>query len=104
MVDWIRNNSHGITEAVRQVIYMLLGFEVLKNQRGEPWTDAQTGLVLAATSAILSMVAAKTTVAAIKVDQRVAEAKAKGLAQGTAVEEARAEGLATGTGTGEGFR
>ena len=100
MIDWIRTNSHGITEAVRQVIYLGLGFEFLKNQKGEPWTDAQTGLVLAALSGILSLIASKTTVAAIKVDQRVAEARAKGLAVGTAVEEARAEGLASGTGDG----
>ena len=81
MLDWIRNNSHGITEAVRQVIYMLLGFEILKNQRGEPWTDAQTGLVLAATSAILSIIASKSTVSAVKVDQRVTEARSKGYAE-----------------------
>jgi hypothetical protein len=85
--DWIRTNAHGITEAVRQVIYMLLGFEVLKNQRGEPWTDAQTGLVLAATSAILSLIASKSTVAAYKVDQRVTEARTKGYAEGIRVSE-----------------
>jgi hypothetical protein len=103
MVEWIRHNTQGITEAARQVLYLLLGFEVLRNQRGEPWTDAQTGLVLAALSALLTLIAAKTNVAAPKVEARVVEARAKGRAEGTSIEEARAEGLAAGTGTGSGY-
>jgi hypothetical protein len=84
MIDWIRTNVQGITEAARQVVYLLLGFEILTNQRGEPWTDAQTGLVLAAISAILSLIAAKSSVAAIKVDERMLEAKQKGFDAGHA--------------------
>lgn len=93
MLDWIRSNTHGITEAARQVIYLLLGFEILTNQRGEPWTDAQTGLVLASLSAILTLIASKSTVAAHKVDQRVAEARGKGYAEGVRVTESNAGGL-----------
>ena len=82
MVDWIRANTQGITEAARQVLYLLLGFEVLKNQRGETWTDAQTGLVLAAMSAVLSLIAAKTNVSAIRVEERKREAFDKGVTEG----------------------
>ena len=87
MVDWIRANTQGITEAARQVLYLLLGFEVLKNQRGETWTDAQTGLVLAAMSAILSLIAAKTNVSAIRVEERNREAFDKGVTAGVAQAE-----------------
>lgn len=82
-LDWIRNNTQGITEAARQVLYMLLGFEVLKNATGEPWSDSQTALVLSAMSAVLGLVAAKTNVAAPKVEERVKKAHAAGVRQGT---------------------
>lgn len=87
IVDWIRTHSHEITEAARQVLYMLLGFEFLVNQRGQPWTDSQIALVLSAISALMALVASKTTVAASKVDQRVAEGRAKGYAEGVRVTE-----------------
>jgi hypothetical protein len=80
---WIRSNTQGITEAARQVLYMLLGFEVLRNMKGEPWTDAQTGLVLAALSGILALIAAKTNVSAPKVEERIKEAHAKGVVVGS---------------------
>jgi hypothetical protein len=81
-VDWLRNNTQGVTEAARQVLYMLLGFEVLRNTRGEPWTDAQVGIVMAALSSILTLIAAKTNVAAPKVQARMEEARAKGVIEG----------------------
>lgn len=83
-IGWIRDNTQGITEAARQVIYMLLGFEVLRNAQGQPWTDAQVGLVMASLSAILSLIAAKTTVSASKVSRRVGEAHAAGVEAGVA--------------------
>lgn len=81
---WIRTNTQGVTEAARQVLYMLLGFEVLKNARGETWTDAQTALALSALSAILALVAAKTNVASVKVERREEVAHAAGVAVGEA--------------------
>lgn len=87
MLDWIRTHTHEITEAARQLLYMFLGFEFLVNQRGEPWTDSQIALVLSAISALMALVASKTTVAASKVDQRVAEGRAKGYAEGVRVTE-----------------
>lgn len=83
MIDWVRHNTQGVTEAIRQVLYMLLGFGVLKNATGEPWTDAQTALVLSALSAVLGLVAAKTNVAAPKVQQRIDDARAEGIRMGT---------------------
>lgn len=101
MIGWIQNNTQGITEAARQVMYMLLGFEVLRNTRGEPWTDAQVGLSLAALSSILTLIAAKTNVSAHKVDSRVKEAHAQGMAIGVASTGSGMGGVVVnGTGNG----
>jgi hypothetical protein len=91
--DWLRNNTQGITEAARQVLYMLLGFEVLRNTRGEPWSDAQLGLVMAALSSLLTLIAAKTTVSAHKVEARKNEAFDKGVVEGV-------RQMSSGTGDG----
>ena len=101
-IDWIRTNTNGIGTTVQLFMSMLLGFGWLRTATGEPWTDAQMGLVLGFVSGVLGLITQKTTVAAIKVQERVAEAKEKGRAQGQAVEEARAEGLQTGSGYGRG--
>lgn len=90
-LDWMRTQTHGITETARQLLYVLLAFDLLRNQRGEPWSDAQVAIVLSALSAILSLVTAKSTVAASKVQTRVDEARSKGYAEGV---------RATGTGSG----
>jgi hypothetical protein len=100
MLEWIRSNTQGITEAIRQVLYWMMGFELLRNLQGEPWTDVQLALTLSMVSGLLALVTSKTTVAAHKVDARVAEAKEKGRQIGAAVEEARAEGIRQGTDIG----
>lgn len=77
-IDWIRYNTLGVTEALRQLLYLAQGFNLLM------WTDAQLALVLSASSAILSLIAAKTNVSAPKVEDRMVEAKATSFAKGQA--------------------
>lgn len=102
-MEWIRTHTHEITEAGRQLVLWSIGLGLITHDfAGRAWTDVHTVLTVSAISAVLATIASKTTVAATKVDERVAEAKAKGIAQGTAVEVARAEGVASGTGTGDG--
>lgn len=83
MLEWIQTHSSSVIEAFRQGLYMLLGFGILRNLQGEPWTDAQVGLVLAFASAIGALITAKTTVSASKVQRRVETARREGFAEGT---------------------
>jgi hypothetical protein len=100
IVDWIRTNTNGIGTTIQLGMSMLLGFGWLRTAGGDPWSDAQMGLVLGFVSGVLGLITQKTTVASIKVDERVKEAKVKGLEQGVKIEEARAEGLRMGTDPG----
>jgi len=52
MVQWvvarIQSEPNTLSELVRQFMYLLLGFEIIR------WTDAQQGLVLAFVSGLLT--------------------------------------------------
>lgn len=95
-LDWLRNSTHGITEALRQCLLWAIGLGLITHDfRGREWTDVHTVLTISAASAVLSLIAAKTTVAANKVDERKREAFDKGVVEGV-------RQMSSGTGDGRG--
>ena len=84
-VRWIQTYSLWLSEAVRQFMFVGLAFGLIN------WTEQQQHTVLQAISALLTVYAAKSSVAANKVTERVQEAHAAGVVAGMA---------ATGSGTG----
>jgi hypothetical protein len=63
----IENNPVALTEALRQVILMLILFEAIH------WTEAQTIGLLSAISAVIAIFVRSNTVAAPRVEQKVEE-------------------------------
>lgn len=95
-LDWLRSSTHGITEALRQCLLWAIGLGLITHDfRGREWTDVHTVLTISAASAVLSLIASKTTVAANKVSERVEQAHARGVAAGVAQ-------VTSGTGNGIG--
>ena len=82
IIDWIRTNTNGIGTTINLFMAMLLGFGWLRTAGGEPWTDAQVGLVLGFVMSVLGLITQKTTVAATKVRDRELQAHAKGVIEG----------------------
>lgn len=76
ILNWIKSNTIGITEAVRQLLYVGIVFEILA------WNDTQQTAVLQGLSAVLAVIAAKTNVSAPKVDERIINAKAQSYSEG----------------------
>lgn len=78
IIDWIKANTIGITEAVRQLLYIGIVFNLLT------WNDTQQTAVLQGLSAVLAVIAAKTNVSAPKVEERMQQAKAQSYTAGHA--------------------
>lgn len=82
IIDWIRTNTNGIGTTINLFMAMLLGFGWLRTAGGEPWTDAQVGLVMGFVMSVLGLITQKTTVAATKVQERKQEAFNQGVVEG----------------------
>lgn len=94
--DWLRNSTHTITEAVRQIVLWAIGVGIITHDfQGRPWDETQTVLTVSAVSAVLAVIAAKTTVSANKAQERIASARAEGVELGNAQ---------ASSGTGSGMR
>lgn len=85
VVKWIQTYNLWLSEAIRQFMFVGLAFGLIN------WTEQQQHTVLQAISALLTVYAAKSSVAANKVSERMKEAHAEGVAAGIA---------STGTGSG----
>lgn len=75
---WVQTYNLWLSEAVRQLMFVGLAFGLIT------WTEQQQHTVLQAISALLTVYAAKSSVAANKVSERVDKAHAEGVAAGVA--------------------
>lgn len=91
---WVRERVHETTETIRQVLLWAIGLGVITHDfQGREWTDVHTVLTISASSAILSLIASKSTVSAVKMEQRKIEAFDKGVVEGV-------RQMSSGTGDG----
>ncbi|MDP3703686.1 MAG: hypothetical protein Q8R78_04805 [Candidatus Omnitrophota bacterium] len=79
IIDWIRTHATGLTEVLRQLMFVGLAFELLR------WNDQQQAVVFAALSGLFSLFTSKQTVPSSRIDTIV---------------EKRVEDRMTGTGNG----
>jgi len=87
MTDWLKNHIVELTEAIRQIILVLVLFQIIA------WTDQQIAGTLMAVSAILGLFVRSNTITVNQLDQRVQERVVQ-----------REAGLQGPSGTGTGTR
>jgi len=61
--DKVQSEPNTLSELVRQFMYLLLGFEIIK------WTDAQQGLVLAFVSGLLTFIVRRRVIPTTTIEQ-----------------------------------
>lgn len=81
--DWLRERVHETTETIRQLLLWAIGLGLITHDfQGREWTDVHTVLTISAASAVLALIASKSTVSAHKVEVRKQEAFDKGVVEG----------------------